>query len=135
MTRSKSKGWSVVRLIAEVVIAIAAATFAWLWYRDLDPNLIIDSHNLPSPNGYDMLGDAIKSINDPKSLVDYMISSAHHTTIYPEARDYTLAEKDAMLAANAEALRNAREALTADFCCPSIRSDHDFWERTEPAKQ
>jgi hypothetical protein len=120
MSRADARRNWVVRgsWIATLFVAACAAAL-WLWYSNVDPVVTIPSTLLPSPNGYDYYASAAHSMVDVSGVT--YASKNRHSTRNPMDRAYTLAEKEALLAKNAEVLRKIREGLRLPCTRPPYR--------------
>lgn len=110
-------------LVAAIVLAVIAATI-WMWWSGLTrmPVVTIPTPTMPSPNAFDLINQACSNIQDEKQVGEAIASrpvAGQHV--------YTSAEKAALVAKNAEALRDLRAAFQHEFMHPPARSIHDIF--------
>src|SRR5207244_2209368 len=75
---------------------------------------------MPSPNAHDTFVRAGNQLTDDVKI-GYALSS-RHTSGDKDDHAYTLADKDALIADNAETLKTFREGLTQHYMSPPARS-------------
>jgi hypothetical protein len=113
----KSKGQRGL-LLAAVILVILCGMVA-VWWRSLTviPSVAIPTPTMPSPNAFDLLGQANDRIQEGRAVSDAVFPS-------PSAgqRAYTQAEREALLAKNTEALKQVRAALLHEYLAPPSRS-------------
>jgi type II secretory pathway pseudopilin PulG len=91
----------------------------WIWWRGLTamPNITIPSPTLPTPNGFDSLVQASNALQEDKA-----IGEAMSTRPIVGQKVYTQAEKEALVAKNAEPLKQLRATFAQEYWNPPSRS-------------
>jgi hypothetical protein len=137
-----------------VLVALTAIGTIWHWWINIDPSVVIPTPKMPRPNAYDYYISARKAVVDAK-LVDWAISEkptarpgltgryvtkpgakpigvpgsdmpiAPSTYVPPPKTVATLAEKEALLAHNQQALALVRCGFHYECVVPPVRS----WEQ------
>ncbi|MCA1595472.1 MAG: hypothetical protein LC772_03480 [Chloroflexi bacterium] len=103
------KRWRMARpLLATLAILVIAAA-AFLFWRDVDPTLVVPSPVMPSPNAFDHFVRAENLLNKSPGLGDDFSTP-------------TLTEKHLALVDNDNALRELRGGLDLPYMNPPIRS-------------
>ena len=118
-TRSQA-GWSTGKKIL-AVLGITAALFTFMiysWYRaaNLDPQVVVPMPKLPTPNAHDVFVRAGNALVEEKAISEAMSSKPIN------GKTYTLADRQALLAKNAAALKTLREGFACDYWSPPMRS-------------
>lgn len=99
------------------VVALAALLGVFFHVRDADPVVSIPTPRLPSPNAFDFYVAAGNAVVDDKKI-GFAVSR------HPAPGDpiYSLAEKDALVAANAGPLKTLRQGFAYPYLNPPARS-------------
>jgi hypothetical protein len=112
-----------------VIIVVIALVAVLGRQMNAVPNLRIPTPVMPSPNAYDFYAKAGNAIRD-KDKIGYAISDDPHpprpnplpgTTPWLD-RDYSLAEKAAIVQANSLALNTLRQGFSCEYLNPPCRS-------------
>lgn len=99
------------------VVALAALLDAFLHVRDADPVVSIPTPRMPAPNAFDFYVAAGNAV-----VVDKKIGLAVSRRPAPGGHVYTLAEKDALVAANTGPLKTLRQGFAYPYLNPPARS-------------
>jgi len=103
------------------VAALVSAAYLWLWWIDIDPNVRVPNPTMPSPNAFTYFRAAGLALQQ-KEDVDYAHSRPGSPGPDGKPRTYTLADKERLVAANAEALRLLRAGFRYEYLEPPARS-------------
>lgn len=112
---------------------ILGATVGGLWWRHVNiaPPIVIPTHAAPSSNAYPTLVDAANRLVKQNEVGEAIATPRPNSLIKGHMRAekvYALAEKEELLAANADALRTFRGALPSYAEAPAVRD----WKMSFP---
>lgn len=117
-----SRGDKALLITITVVVILAVLGFGWLRALNTEPAITVPTPVLPSPNAFDFYVAAGKAMMD-NNKISYAISSRHSSPgSDPLDHDYTLAQKEALVAENSHALGLLRQGFAYDYHNPPVRS-------------
>jgi hypothetical protein len=113
----KSKGQRGLVILTMIVLVLVG--IGWMWWSRLTatPVVTIPMPTMPSPNAFDLITQACNNIQDEKA-----VGEAISTRPVAGQHVYTQAEKEALVAKNAGALKELRAAFAHAYMHPPARS-------------
>jgi hypothetical protein len=119
---SDGQGKRLLIIAGSIVAAVAASVILWASQLNVTPNVHIPTPTMPVTNAYDYMVRAGNNIVD-KNKIGYAMSPAHTpASASPDDHPYSLADKQALITANASALAEVREGFHYPFQTPPVRS-------------